>query len=500
MTSPSDTDLYWFSPITYDEVAKCTRGKTEIEVAREDLDEAEQGKLVSIVLPRRLSSEKTYKYGITTTVMYDPDKIPEYKNANKVEKLSNDLLWNFLVFHKINDGVSWGEFGWHPDSVINDLKIDVHEDRYKEDTSKVHGEEDMRDFFRWAWYVYNGFSGLETKSAWKNAEVKEDEWNINGTVYEVEVKDVVTDVLTGRWYTNPPRPLDTYVVDNGDLEDAPNTEVFGSTDPITRPNGDLYYPRRLSSSTVNIKNQNRVVYHDVAALQSARDAGIFTLLYGPPGTGKTALAEAAFTNIITMEGTADTETSDFVGTYIQVEDRFEWVDGPLVKAMESGVPLLIDEVALIDTRMMAVVYSVMDGRAEVNVTANPSRGVVHAKEGFYIVGACNPDVPGAIMSDALLSRFSMQIEVTTDYSMLSKLGVDSKIIRVAQHLARQVQEGQVMKAPQTRELLAYQKIKDKFGEATALSNFISSADSADRKMYQDSINSTFGTVIAGLSI
>src|SRR5436189_4118015 len=47
--------------------------------------------------------------------------------------------------------------------------------------------------------------------------------------------------------------------------------------PVARPNGEPYFPRRLAGAT------------DVDVLRQLRAKRIPVLLYGPPGTGKTAM-------------------------------------------------------------------------------------------------------------------------------------------------------------------------------------------------------------------
>lgn len=273
----------------------------------------------------------------------------------------------------------------------------------------------------------------------------------------------------------------------------PIVTLEGHDAPLVRPNGELYYPRRMRIGGTGAPDM-----YDTQVLRDAYAARIPTLYYGPPGTGKTALCEAALPGLVTISGTADTETADFVGSYVQLPDgSFLWVDGPLIQAMERGVPLFIDEIALIDSRVLALVYSVMDGRREVHITANPMRGTVVAKDGFYVIGACNPNVPGAVMSDALLSRFSLQIEVTTDYDMLKTLGVDREIIAVAKNLAKIHEHGGIMKAPETRELLAYMKVKRALGQPVALANMVAAALESDRPEYIKALSAKFdGTITA----
>lgn len=274
----------------------------------------------------------------------------------------------------------------------------------------------------------------------------------------------------------------------------PLIKLDGHDAPLIRPNGELYYPRKI-----RLEAAEAATLYDTQMVKQAYEARIPVLLYGPPGTGKTALCEAVLPGMYTISGTADTETADFVGSYTtDPSGAFEWIDGPLIKAMEDGVALFIDEVALIDSRVLALVYSVMDGRKEVHITANPRRGTVQAKEGFYVIGACNPDVPGAVMSDALLSRFSLQVEVTTDYDMLKTLGVSREIISVSKNLAKSQGSGAIQKAPQTRELLAFERIKAAMGIHVALANMVAAALPTDRDEYITALSSKFEGKITAL--
>ena len=109
----------------------------------------------------------------------------------------------------------------------------------------------------------------------------------------------------------------------------------GRRQPVRRPNGELYFPRRLAGGT------------DIDVLRRLRDKKIPVLLYGPPGTGKTALVEAAFGDLLTVAGTGDTCVDDFLGSYFPLPDGgYEFVYGPLVVAMREGRPLLVDDATL----------------------------------------------------------------------------------------------------------------------------------------------------------
>ena len=224
-------------------------------------------------------------------------------------------------------------------------------------------------------------------------------------------------------------------------------EPLSSSEEYHRPNGERYFARKWGA------------HDDIGVLRRARENNQFILLYGAPGCGKTALVEAAFEKVYTIQGTGDTELADFIGGYVMTPNQtWVWEDGPMIKAAEQGVPLFVDEIGLIDNKVLPGLYGLMDGRKEYVVTANPERAVVKAQPGFYVIGATNPNAPGVRMSEALLSRFTIQAEMTTDFDLAKKLGVPAAVITIATNLARKLEASSVSWSPQMRELLAFRDI------------------------------------------
>jgi hypothetical protein len=258
--------------------------------------------------------------------------------------------------------------------------------------------------------------------------------------------------------------------------------------PVTRPNGQTYHPRLLADLP------------DVGALRRLRDAGIPALLYGPPGTGKTSLVEAAFGDLITVAGDGDTAVADFVGEYTQATDGgYEFVYGPLVTAMTEGRCLFIDDATLISPKVLAVVYPAMDGRRQITVKAHTGETIT-AKDGFYVIAGHNPGVHGAVLTEALASRFAAQIKVSTDYDLARTLKIDPKAIKVARNLARRVDAEVIGWAPQLRELIAFQKISRVLGTEAAVANLIGIAPEEDRDEVAEVVKSVYGRTVPPLAL
>lgn len=273
---------------------------------------------------------------------------------------------------------------------------------------------------------------------------------------------------------------------------AINVEGMEGEEAYTRPNGENYYSRKWGA------------HSDVLTLRKAREATqkafsgaggspMFALLYGAPGCGKTALVEAAFEDVYTLMGTGDTEVADMVGGYVQTPSGgFEWVDGDLVRAAETGAVYFIDEIGLIDPKVLSIVYGLMDGRRELTINANPERGTIKAHPNFYVVAATNPNAPGVRLSEALISRFTVQTEMGTDWNLARKMGVPTPLVTAAQNLAKKQVSREVSWSPQMRELIAFRDISEVFGTPFAISNLLASAPEIDRPIVSDVLTRVYG--------
>lgn len=251
-----------------------------------------------------------------------------------------------------------------------------------------------------------------------------------------------------------------------------NTETYFThlDEPrVVRPNGEVYRPREIMGHT------------DVSLLRELASKSIFVRLAGPPGAGKTALAEAAFPDLITVNGHGDMTVANFVGTYLPEGSGWKWHDGPLARAMREGRKLLVDEGTRIPTEVMNILFSTMDGRNMLRLDDRPDIPVIIGAPGFYVIMGYNPDTIGArVLDEALISRFRIQINVETDLDTATALGVPANATRIAANLQTKNLEDRALGGPgvwvpQMRELLTYRDlVAMKAGEKFALATLVAS--------------------------
>lgn len=280
------------------------------------------------------------------------------------------------------------------------------------------------------------------------------------------------------------------------LLDGPRL-VVADADSLVRPNGERYLPRELAG------------HHDVAVLRALATAGLYVLLAGDPGVGKTALAEAAFPDLVALQCHGDMTVAHLLGTHLPTaEGGWRWADGPLVAAMRAGRTLYLDEVNAMPADVSTILHSAMDGRGTVRIDDRPDAPEVIAAPGFYVVGSYNPgSLGGRRLPEALSSRFAVQLAVSTDYDAARSLGVPDELVTVAENLAvkaasERARGGRGVWAPQMRELLVGRRLVESgFGLTFAASAVVAQCPwPEDADLVREVAEHVLGVRLPGLEL
>ncbi len=138
------------------------------------------------------------------------------------------------------------------------------------------------------------------------------------------------------------------------------------------------------------------------------------LLYGPPGTGKSAAARFLFNRDVervTLHESMPPE--DLIGAYSLRADQggtsTEWTDGPAIRAMRSGSPLVLDEIDAHSPEVRCALHALLDDRAQARVLLPTGESVAPAP-GFVVVATSNA-TPSAL-PEALLDRFDLVLRAS----------------------------------------------------------------------------------------
>ena len=122
--------------------------------------------------------------------------------------------------------------------------------------------------------------------------------------------------------------------------------------------------------------------------------------------------------------------------------------------MQEGKVLFIDDATLISPAVLAVAYPAMDGRREITVKAHKGE-MIKAADGFYVIAGHNPGVHGAILTEALSSRFIGPGQGLHRLRPRPRPQDRPPRDQGRPDLAARQASGEIGWAPQLRELLAY---------------------------------------------
>lgn len=138
------------------------------------------------------------------------------------------------------------------------------------------------------------------------------------------------------------------------------------------------------------------------------------LLKGPTGSGKTRLAEDLANKleqkIFSINCSVDVDIEALLGfktiEYVEGKQKVVFIDGPVIRAMNAGAILYIDEINMAKPEVLPILNAALDYRRTIT---NPLTGeTLKADENFRTIAAINVGYVGTMpMNEALLNRFNV---------------------------------------------------------------------------------------------
>ena len=169
------------------------------------------------------------------------------------------------------------------------------------------------------------------------------------------------------------------------------------------------------------KNPNFVRWGYFADVKKIIESGMFYPMFisGLSGNGKTIMVEqvCALANreYVRVQITPETDEDDLIGGFRLVNGETVFAKGPVIKAMEQGAVLLIDEIDRGSNNLMTL-QGVLEGKP---VLIKKTGEVVVPAPGFNVIATANTKGQGdetgrfiaaTIIDDAFLERFTITLE------------------------------------------------------------------------------------------
>ena len=166
-----------------------------------------------------------------------------------------------------------------------------------------------------------------------------------------------------------------------------------------------------------------VAWGNFAEIVKVLKSGMFypTFVSGLSGNGKTFQIEQACAKLnreyVRVQISPETDEDDLIGGFRLIKGETVFQKGPVIKAMEAGAVLMIDEIDRGTNKIMCL-QGVLEGKP---VLIKKTGEVVEPKDGFNIIATANTKGKGSedgrysgatIIDDAFLERFTITLEQT----------------------------------------------------------------------------------------
>ena len=172
-------------------------------------------------------------------------------------------------------------------------------------------------------------------------------------------------------------------------------------------------------------------YHDIVKIVKSN---MFypTYISGLSGNGKTFMVEQACAKLqkefIRVQINPETDEDDLLGGFRLINGETVFAKGPVLKAMENGAILLLDEIDRATNKIMCL-QGILEGKP---VLVKKTGEIVTPAEGFNVIATANTKGKGSedgrftaasIIDEAFLERFTISVD-----QRFPSLSVEKKIV------------------------------------------------------------------------
>jgi len=172
-------------------------------------------------------------------------------------------------------------------------------------------------------------------------------------------------------------------------------------------------------------------YHDIVKIVKS---GMFypTYISGLSGNGKTFMVEQACAKVgkefIRVQINPETDEDDLLGGFRLIDGETVFAKGPVLKAMENGAILLLDEIDRATNKIMCL-QGILEGKP---VLVKKTGEIVKPAEGFNVIATANTKGKGSedgrftaasIIDEAFLERFTISVD-----QKFPSLNIEKKIV------------------------------------------------------------------------
>jgi hypothetical protein len=172
-------------------------------------------------------------------------------------------------------------------------------------------------------------------------------------------------------------------------------------------------------------------YHDIVKILKS-DMFYPTYISGLSGNGKTFMVEQACAKVgkefIRVQINPETDEDDLLGGFRLINGETVFAKGPVLKAMENGAILLLDEIDRATNKIMCL-QGILEGKP---VLVKKTGEIVKPAEGFNVIATANTKGKGSedgrftaasIIDEAFLERFTISVD-----QKFPGLNIEKKIV------------------------------------------------------------------------